>query len=397
MSTTTKTAKAKPRRDRKPSEKLNSARAPFGGVGVFTSSAEDAEQLKTVAELDAWLASKDPAERGGLDIRGRTIAQLGTFKDDRGQFDQESLEKIVELGNAKKDGLKSNYKHRSMSDDNLGKYLGRDFDLQLAMTKDGIPCVKSAHFELDAMAMRPGPEGGGTPYGEYVAGLSISDPSSFSSSLTLRKTSERKLGEDGRPEKDAQGNRVPDIWRPTHLLSIDVVSIGAAVDDFLSAESSEEEMLETATQMFQRFFNVENMTPEAAKARLDGFAEKVILSSFETKEPMSTEEQIAELSAAQGKTNAKIDGLTSSIDKLVTVLTPKKEELPEVPATSELSREEFVTKATALCAAQGKPELLGGFLADKTLKIDDVKDALLKANSKELSMDSHNDDQGTFV
>ena len=216
---TTKSAKAKPRRNRGPSKNLISVRTNFGessAVGVFTGTDDDATQLATVEQLDKYLEANP---RGPIDIRGRVIAQLGIFKDRRGQFNQESLETIVELGNGIKKGLKSNFKHRSMSDDNIGKHLGRDTGLKLSETSSGIPCVKSSHFVIDPMALKSSPEGGGTSYGGYVAGLSISDPAAFSSSLSLFKKTEPKLDEDQQPVKDEEGNLEPDIWLPTKLSS----------------------------------------------------------------------------------------------------------------------------------------------------------------------------------
>lgn len=393
------TKKALKRRNRKPSKRLTSTRTDFGdaeSVGVFESRSPDAKQLTSISELEAFLASKD--DKGGIDIRGRVIAQLGVFKDRRGEFNDESLSKIVALGNAKTTGLKSNFKHKSMSDDNLGKHLGRDFDLHKSTNSQGVLCVKSKHFVLDSMAMMPAPEGGGTSYGKYVAGLAISDPSAFSSSLTLATKAITQLDEDKKPLTDSEGRRLPDIWIPTFLNSIDVVSTGDAVDDFLSVADSEEKLLEQATSMFLQFFDAEEITPEVARERLDGFADKVILSAFEKEESNMSDdnEQLATLVETTKANTETLGKLAGGIEALVKTLTPPKETPPtEKPA--ELSRDEFITKATALCKAQGKPELLGDFLANKELTIDGVKDALLAANKKELELDSNNDDQGGKV
>src|SRR5512146_1524362 len=116
-------------------------------------------------------------------LRGYVVAQAGSFKSEgRGQFDLESLRKIVSLGNSSKNGLRSRFTHPTMSDDGLGKFLGRSRSFALGKAVDStgktVDAVRAdLHFDSSASD---------TPHGnlaDYVMRLAESDPDAISSSL----------------------------------------------------------------------------------------------------------------------------------------------------------------------------------------------------------------------
>lgn len=376
--------KAKRRRNRMPSSLRHStATLSDAMLGVFTSSEPDARKLETVEELHEYLESMPESNRGGLDIRGRVLAEEGIFNDERGQFDEQSLELVAELGNKAKKGLKSYFKHKSLSDDNLGRFLGRDHDLYVDDSGEKLK-VRSSHFVLSSSAMKSPPEGGGTPYGEYVAELVITDPQALSSSLTLNYKPEEST------ETSEEGDAQPQIWRPTRLWSIDVVSQGAAVGDFLGFdEKGDEQLVAKASEFAEQFFDADEITPEVMRARLNNFVDKIVQSHFQDKEPMADDpkqsEGINELLEAQKETNGLLNKLIGGL--------AKKEQEP-APKADELSPADFAKKVSALCTAQGKPELINEFLSAE-LSLDEVKDKLLSATKKDRQLDDNpNDDQG---
>lgn len=180
-----------------------------------------------------WLRSNVTAPLVSVDrenkvIRGYVVAQSGPFKTPgRGEFDEQSLRKIVKLINATPKGLKSRFAHPSLSEDGIGKFLGRARDARL--DKDRV----RANLHLD-------PSSFSTPSGDlggYVMDLAETDPDAFSSSLVLRIDKIKRTDKRGRPEKDEEGNDLPPLWRPTELHASDVVDEGDAVDGFLSADS----------------------------------------------------------------------------------------------------------------------------------------------------------------
>lgn len=195
-------------------------------------------------------------ERDAKIIRGYVVAQLGIFKDRRGEFDRPALEKIVALGNASSGGLKSRFGHPGLSDDGLGKFLGRAKTFSL----DGDGKKVRADLHLSETAHK-------TPNGDlagYVMELAESDPEAFSSSLVLHSEKTQRLGDDGRPKRDEKGQDLPPLWMPTKLHASDVVDTGAAVDGFLSEEGLgyeglsidglPDELVRRAAQLFDRQF-----------------------------------------------------------------------------------------------------------------------------------------------
>lgn len=197
--------------------------------------------MKTIPLEPTFLKVMASAPAIGVDrpnkiIRGYVMALHGPFKDGRGEFDDQSLSKIVELGNAAPNGLKSRLGHPGMSDDGLGKYLGRAKSLRLdkaTAIRDGKPVTVNAvrgdlHLNDAAFTSPSGNLGG------YVMDLADSDSDALSSSLVLRTDKEKRLGPDGAPQKDPAGKELPPLWRPKSLHASDVVDDGAAVDGFLS-------------------------------------------------------------------------------------------------------------------------------------------------------------------
>lgn len=184
------------------------------------------------------LRVETPARQIGVDreakvIRGYVVAQLGPFKSEgRGEFDQTSLQRIVELWPSS--GLKSRFAHPTESSDGLGKYLGRARDPYLSeVMVDGkpVPAVR-ANLHLDGSAED-------TPHGnlaKYVMDVAESDPAAISSSLVLSKDEEFRLSKDGSRLTRDDGEPLPPLWRPKRLYATDVVDEGDAVDGILSAE-----------------------------------------------------------------------------------------------------------------------------------------------------------------
>lgn len=184
----------------------------------------------------AWASALAVGSPVGVDrenkvLRGYVVAQRGYFKSKgRGQFDDQSLSKIVELMNAKPGGvgLKSRFAHPTMSDDGLGTFLGRSKNARL----DGDRVRADLH--LDPASFNS-PRGN---LGQYVLDLAASDPEALSSSLVLQTERVQVLGEDGKPKTDDKGQPIPPIWRPTKLHASDIVDTGDAVDGLLSADAS---------------------------------------------------------------------------------------------------------------------------------------------------------------
>ena len=200
-----------------------------------------------------WLRASSGGAPTGVDrenkvIRGYVVAQKGHFKSEgRGQFDDQSLAKIVELMNSSPIGLKSRLAHPTECDDGVGKFLGRAKNARLA---DGGTKVR-ADLHLDPSSFQT-PAG---DLGSYLLSRAESDPESLSSSLVLRTDKIQILDEKGRPAKDENGRDIPPIWRPKSLHASDVVDTGDAVDGFLSVEHLPDGLLWKGAALLDRLFS----------------------------------------------------------------------------------------------------------------------------------------------
>lgn len=187
---------------------------------------------RTMPVEPAYLRASFAARPIGVDrkknvLRGYVVAQRGVFKSERGQFDDTDLKTIVKLGNQGQAGLKARLAHPTLSDDGIGKFLGRARNFSL----DGDRVRGDLHFDRTAFD---------TPSGnlaKYVMDLAESDPEAISSSLVLQVKEEFQLDAKGKPLHGEDGEPLPPLWRPTKLHASDIVDTGDAVDGLLSADA----------------------------------------------------------------------------------------------------------------------------------------------------------------
>lgn len=217
-------------------------------------------------------------------ILGYVVAEEGNFKSEgRGRFNQASLAKLVELGNAHPKGLRQRFQHPTASDDGLGKHLGRASNFRLDH-RNGRSLVRAdAFFDKTALKM---PVSGGTPYGEYLMDLAESDPGALQTSVVVDP---KKIKTD---ELDELGEQLPPLWMPKQLLASDFVDSGDAVHgDLLGGNLDIAEWLGTGsdrrihanlpfvvTQFLDRgFADADRATIEA---RFQGFLNRYLDSRF---------------------------------------------------------------------------------------------------------------------
>ena len=218
-------------------------------------------------------------------IRGFVVAQEGPFKSEgRGEFDGKSLRSIVSLMKAAPGGLKSRFTHPDMSNDGLGKFLGRARKPSLdkaTIERDGkkmeVAAVR-ADLHIAESAYK-------TPSGDlatYVMDLASEDPDALSSSLVLTYEDEVRLEKDGTRKKDENGEPLPPIWRPTRLHASDVVDTGDAVDGLLAAsltgEGLPDEVVRKAAALLKQQFS--GKTREFVEPRLRAWCDRVIEHYF---------------------------------------------------------------------------------------------------------------------
>lgn len=167
---------------------------------------------KDLFRADVVRSGKVRIDREAAVINGFAVVTKGVTKDSRGEFDDVSLDSVVELGNKVNTGVKSRFGHPNMSSTALGTFLGRVRNFR----RDGD--IVRADLHIDKTAFE-------TPEGDlagYVLNLAESDPEMFGASMVIYWDEEKREG------LDANGNELPPFIRVTNLFSVDVVDDPAA-------------------------------------------------------------------------------------------------------------------------------------------------------------------------
>ena len=181
--------------------------------------------MEQILELrSAWRNPVGVDEAAGM-IRGMVLAEAVPFKTGRGRFDEAALERAAELIN-EAGGVPSYLSHAHAKGDGEGTYLGEVQNAQVDY--DPKPARLRADLKFDPAAAL-------SPLGNwpaYILAQAQSNPRRIGSSLALRATAEE--------QPPVKGKRQPPLWRPTAIISADIVSRGDAVNSLLSAEEQQE-------------------------------------------------------------------------------------------------------------------------------------------------------------
>ena len=228
-----------------------------------------------------WLRAQTSGAPAGVDreakrINGYVVAQLGPFKTPgRGEFDLKSLKSIVSLMRGNLGGTKVHFQHPTLSDDGLGKYLGRAVNPRL----DDDRVRADLHFADSAFS---------TPSGDlatYIMDLAEEDPGALSSSLQLQTELEYRLNKDKTAATDEQGEPLPPLWRPLKIHGSDIVAVGDAVDDLLSIDTDAlpDSFVWRGCELLDRVFK--GQPRHVVEARCSAWLNRYLLMTFGEKQP----------------------------------------------------------------------------------------------------------------
>ena len=246
-------------------------------VGVLSPSAEELALMPAIG-----------VDRATETIHGFIVAQEGPFKSNgRGEFDRQSLDAIRKLMAAAPSWLKSRFTHPDLSNDGLGKFLGRVTDprLDFITHRESQGQLKMNRIAVVRGDLHIDPSSHDTPSGDigkYVMDLAESDPDAMSSSLVLKSDQEFRLKPDGTRQTDIDGELLPPLWRPVALHAVDVVDTGDAVDGLLSAnfdaESLPDSVVRQASALMDRQFA--GKPPEFVRDRCIKWLNRFLVRKF---------------------------------------------------------------------------------------------------------------------
>ena len=231
-----------------------------------------------ISKTPAYLSVGTKARPIGVDrengrINGYVVAELGVFKDDRGQFDADSLQQIVSKWPEK--GLRMRFGHPNLSSDGLGKFLGRGVT----------PYLDGNFVRADAIfSKRAYQSPDGSDYANYIMDMIEEDPESIGTSLVLMPKRIKVLTDKGQQKYLESGEPVPDIWHIDRLLASDVVDEGAATNSMLSLEINEHELPDALVREVTAGLNTvfANLEHDVVQSRLIGFVEKYLQNRYGT-------------------------------------------------------------------------------------------------------------------
>ncbi|MDD5513069.1 MAG: hypothetical protein PHD09_04825 [Candidatus Omnitrophica bacterium] len=214
---------------------------------------------KDLFRADVARSGNVKIDRDSAVINGFAVVTKGVTKDSRGEFDDISLDSVVELGNKLKTGVKSRFGHPNMSSTALGTFLGRVRNFR----RDGDIVRADLHIDKTAFETPDGDLAG------YVLNLAESDPEMFGASMVIYWDEEKREG------LDANGNELPPFIRVTNLFSVDVVDDPAANNGLFGMPFFSESVRPSAemTAFLDKFLN----NPDAVEKTI-GFLNRYRLS-----------------------------------------------------------------------------------------------------------------------
>lgn len=241
-----------------------------------------------------WLRVVLPGSAIGVDrdkrmIHGFLVAEEGPFRSEgRGEFSGNSIHTIQRMMAETPSGLKSRFAHPTLSDDGLGKFLGRARNPRLVeVVRDGQRrSAVRADLHLSDTAFEGNPNGN---LGEYLLDLAEEDPDAMGASLVLQVDQERRLDEHGRPLKDSEGNDLPPIWKPKMLHAVDIVDTGDATRAFLSAGELPDELVRRGSELLDiQFAGCDEAT---IRARCNAWLDRYLAMRFPEATPVKSDEK----------------------------------------------------------------------------------------------------------
>jgi len=306
-------------------------------------------------------------------IRGYVVAEEGPTKTPgRAEFDQQSLEMLMQLGNESESGVKSHFQHANASDDGLGKFVGRAKNFRLDQRNGRMLLRADMHIDKTAMDTPPG---GGKPYGEYLMDLAESDAGAMQTSIVIPS------GEKLERDPDGNGNSRPPLIRPSKFIGTDFVQEGDAVHGDLFSVESLDAFMEGSDRRIPTKLAIagaqylDQMFPDADRdivaARIEGFKTRYLNLRFgaaSTHEGESVMDQDTKdaIEALQHSTDEKLSKLTEI------VIEDRKER------KEQLSAQARAAGITAACEMSGvaKRGEAATWIADEKFTLENVREEL---------------------
>ena len=299
--------------------------------------------------MEWFRSSASYAKRGTVDrekgaIFGVSVNTVGEAKGHGVHLEQSFVERVAELGNAEKNGLKARFGHPSMCSTALGTLLGRFRNFR----------VEGEQVLADLFLSNSAKE---TPSGDlynYVLGLAESESDMFGTSIVFTVGEEYQLENDDKTYVTCEKLHACDVVddpaaNPDGLFSaFNQSALSAQVTEFLGTHPEVYEILSNQPEIVEHFMkNYEQFNNRKKESEMA--EEKEVVEELETAESVEvveTEKEVIEETAESVEEVAKEEEVAE-----VTEEAEKVEEVAEVK--EELSSVDPVEAFQAMADEHG--------------------------------------------
>jgi hypothetical protein len=219
---------------------------------------------ETIVLRTPTVKSKVGVDRETNSLLGFAVAQVGEASGHGVRLDETTLAQIMQMGNAVDGGAKMRFTHPNMSNDGLGKYLGRASNFRM----DGDTLRADAKIARSAFKTPNG------DLGNYVLDLAEEDPDAFGASVAMYADRMEELDDKGKPKKGEDGKKLLPVFRLKKLHAVDIVDQPAATNAMFTANT----WAAQATEFADRLSESLDLTPQEVAAKVQEFIPRYLAS-----------------------------------------------------------------------------------------------------------------------
>jgi len=329
-------------------------------TSISTLPTSDYQHLQTVVGL----SQNSRIDRDRHIIFGVSILQKGDLNDDRPwMIDNVSIKQVVDLAKSTPKGLKSRFTHPNMSNDGLGKFIGRL--RKPRVSQSGNDALADLH--MAPIAFKSSIEGMQQSIGDYVLDLAENEPDVFGISLAP------KLDEAAMGKLEKSGSRTPMRFLKHH--AGDVVDQRAATRGglFGGVDLSIGTAPRLASESLDKLFA--DADEIVIRQRVGSFLNTYLENRFQQTPEKTKEAEMPELTmkdvtdAIDTSNKSLLSGIDDTIAKAIQgALTDPESGKKEVPSDlsdqllSQQKEAQGLTALAQLCGLSNSDELLTDWL-----------------------------------
>lgn len=261
--------------------------------------------------MEWFRSSSNYAKRGTVDrekgaIFGVSVNTVGEAKGHGVHLEQSFVERVADLGNAEKNGLKARFGHPSMCSTALGTFLGRFKNFR----------VEGEQVLADLFLSGSAKDAPGGNLYDYVLGLAESESDMFGTSIVFTVGEEYQLDNDDKTYVTCDKLHACDVVddpaaNPDGLFSaFNQSALSSQVSEFLGTHPEVYEVLSNQPEIVEQFLkNYEQFNKRTKEDVMSDESKEVVeeLETAESVEVVETEKEVIKETAEPVEEVAKVE------------------------------------------------------------------------------------------